>query len=248
MKKVVMIFILMLSVLGITSCGDNEVIKTYDDIEYIENEKDNDDQENDDTVIEEDSEDDEYVPEEQIEVLEQVWLEKTKVMISKIFSQNGDEYLYFVATNIDDGKIVWEYKTIPYGVYMYENGIFLLDPNNKEKVYVFEEESIVLLNLETGKVIWRNKDMGSVANNGLILNNNLYAKDVFSKEIFVINTVTGNLVKKIVIPEKYNCEGYEILGTIDDDILVKCLVENEFFLVIDLNTNKISKIDMNLND
>ena len=234
MKKLFMILILIISFIFITGCKNEEVIKTYDDVEFIENKEEN----------KEEVEDDSF------ESLESRYLsEKNLFVMFTLTEEEGYFYLYITATKSDSGDIVWEYKTTPYELNMHGVGKYVSDSNNEEIVYVLESESITALNLVTGKVLWQNKDkIVQELNDGIIIDDVLYAKVPWQRNIYSFNKNNGKRIKEIVIPEKYQAEEFNLKGAYNNNIIVECMSEKGGFLLVNPNNNSISTMNFYLVD
>lgn len=235
MKKVFMILILIISFGFITGCDKEETIKTYDDVEIIEKKEE---------------EKEEEVEEDSFETLEcRHLVDKELFVMFTITEEEGYFYLYITATKIDSDDIIWEYKTTPYELNMHGVGKYVSDPNNEEIVYILEEKAITVINLANGKVLWQNKDkVAEELNDGIIINDVLYAKVPWQRTIYAFNKNNGKKIKEIVIPEKYQAEAFNIRGAYNNNIIVECMTENGGFLLVNPNNNSISTMNFYLVD
>lgn len=236
MKKIIMVLLLSVSLFFVTGCNKEETIKTYDDIEFIEKKE----------PIEEDEE----IEEDDFETLEYTYFSKPDISLfitkSTIGNEYGDYYLYFVASK--DNKDIWEYKTSSYFIGVTEGEYYIFDANNEEIVYIFETECITALDLNTGKVLWQNKENSDKEiNNGIIINDILYAKGPWDKNIYAINKNTGKQQKTIVIPSKDENELFEIIGSYNNNLIVQSNSEDSEYYLLNPKTSEFSKMNLYLN-
>lgn len=236
MKKLFMILILIISFIFITGCKSEEVIKIYDDVDII------------DKVEKEETEE---VEEDDFEILEYSYFSKPDISLfvtkSNVGSEYADYYLHFVASR--EGQDVWEYKSSPYFIGMYESNYYVYDAINAEKIYIFETECITALDLSTGKVLWQNKDsIVKDITNGVVISDTLYIKNEWDKTIYSINKNTGKQQKAITIPSRDENEFFRIIGAYNNSIIVQSNADDGGYYLLNPRNNSFTKMNLYLND
>lgn len=237
MKKIIIIMLLSISLFFVTGCNKEETVKTYDDIEFIEKKE----------PVKEETE----IEENDFETLEYTYFSKPDISLfvtrSTVGSEYADFYLYFVASR--DGKDIWEYKTSAYFIGGAENGKYVFDGTNVEKVYIFETEYITAIDLSTGKVLWQNKDsIVKDVNNGIVINDILYVKTSWDKTIYAINKNTGKKIKNLVIPSKDENAFFDIVGAYNNNIILKVSSLEEEYYLLNTKTSALTKMNFYLSE
>lgn len=237
MKKVFMIFVLIISFVFITGCNNEEGIKTYDDVDIINK------------VEKEEVE--EEVEEDDFEILEYSYFSKPDISLfvtkSEVGCDYADYYLHFVASK--EGQDVWEYKTSQYFIAAYESNYYVYDAKNAERVYIFETEYITALDLSTGKVLWQNKDsIVKDVTNGVVVSDTLYIKNPWDKTINAININNGKQQKSVLIPSKDENEFFEIVGAYNNSIIVQSNGDDGGYYLLNPKTSAFTKMNLYLND
>lgn len=238
MKRIMIILLLMVSIL-FTGCSYEGVINTYVDEEYIESTDTNEDNTNN-----EDKVDDTDITNDDIKLLEEISFDSYTVAISI-----KEDVLYLVATRLDNREVLWEYETSYCCMGMQPGEFYLINPNNKSQIILFDAEKIISLDLKTGKTTWVN-DQGDSDSTAIIIDNNLYVKIYMHPTILVLNTSNGKLTKEI----KVDNETLEIVGSLNGELLFKdsyydSRIEESVVdhYLMNLKTNKVRQIDLEVN-
>lgn len=112
-----------------------------------------------------------------------------------------------------DGKEIWKYTTVAGPDLQYPNIEYLGE--NDQKVYLNEKGTIVALDRNTGKVIWKNSEYKGYASEVNIFgeNGNLYIAPVNGHRLFIIDS-NGETIRKFTGSE-LNIEGNPVKMKID---------------------------------
>jgi hypothetical protein len=240
MKKILMVLIFIISFCFITGCNNEESIKTYDDIDFIEKQQQEEEKEEE---VEEDFE-------EEYETLEYRQLSDYDIgVMFTLIEEEGNYYLHIVASKFDSDDIVWEYKTSQYEISMHKIGQYVSDPKSDETIYILETDYVTALDLVTGKVLWQNKEKcADDLNDGIVINDTLYAKIPWENKIYAFNKKTGKKIKELSLPESEEYEQYNIVGSYNNNIIIQCMAENSEFIQLNPNNNSISTMNIYLTD
>jgi len=146
------------------------------------------------------------------------------------------------------GKVIWTYKT---------NGWLLNDEwlniIKEERMYFKENNDIVAVNTETGKVIWKNSDYKGDEYDSSIVScldskGNIYLAQTYSPKLFIIdkNGKTVKRLDKLELPNSFTAVNFDDEGMCLDIELSNN--ESELIITGDIINFGKGKVIINLND
>ncbi len=226
LKIINLVGIITILIVMLTGCGNNEV-KTYDkeaqintnlsnlsgenqssneNTEDVNNASDNkqntiDSSKND--TIQENTKDSNETNNTQQNTTKDT---KTKGSVDSVKFQLGhiEGNIYGMLHAYDkDGNEVWKYTTQNYLEAQYENVEYLDRSKAENRVYINENGTIIVLDKQTGKIIWKNSDFGGSGSVYIFdTNDNLYIAGSDGPDLCVIDK-NGKTIKKI---QSFNSE------------------------------------------
>ena len=227
MKKNLVMIIILLGVFGLTGCGNNEV--EYEN--NISKEK---------SSIEENDFEEESSVEEEMGSINEIsneytGIENMKVVFEKEYTEDATYYLVVTAYNINTNELVWRHKTKEYYVADRDLINYVFDGEDSTKLYLLEENSIKLLNMNTGKIVWESNNLVTTLTSGISLNGNLYLLDSYEATIYVVNQSNGKIVNQLSTKTEGN--NYQVFTSVEDVIIIEYFTDDANYLEFDTQTN-----------